>query len=68
MVGNEPYARAPDTDDIEWPTPVEGDADPDPLFSSRRDYVEQVDRFKRHQNKPVPLPDPIMAAARRSGA
>jgi hypothetical protein len=27
--------------------------DPDPLYDSTRDYVEQVDRFKRYQGKPT---------------
>jgi hypothetical protein len=47
------FARVPDVDDIEWPEPAEGDEDPDPLFDSTRDYVEQVDRFKSHQDKPT---------------
>jgi hypothetical protein len=47
-------AEAPDPGSIEWPEPVEGDDDPDPLFDSRRaSYVEQIDRYKRHQGKPI---------------
>lgn len=44
---------APDPDEIEWPEPSDGDEDPDPLFDSRRSYVEQIDRYKRHQGKLV---------------
>jgi hypothetical protein len=29
----------------------DGDEDDDPLFDSKRGYVEQVDRYKRHQGK-----------------
>ena len=38
---------------IEWPEPAFGDEDPDPLFDSNRPYVEQIDRYKRHQDKPT---------------
>jgi hypothetical protein len=31
--------------------PYDGDDDPDPLFDSTRDYVEQINRFKQHQGK-----------------
>jgi hypothetical protein len=44
---NEPYV-----DGIEAP-PFDADEDPDPLFDSRRSYIEQIDRFKRHQGKPT---------------
>jgi hypothetical protein len=43
--------RKPDLSDIEWPEPAEGDEDVDPLFCSSRDYVEQIDRYKKHQDK-----------------
>jgi hypothetical protein len=46
-------ARAPDLDAIEWPEPDEGDEDPDPLFDSIRDYIEQIDRYKEHQGRPT---------------
>jgi hypothetical protein len=46
-------ARKPDAEDYDWPEPEEGDEDPDPLFDSTRDYVEQVDRYKGHQQKPT---------------
>jgi hypothetical protein len=45
--------RAPDFDAIEWPEPAEADEYDDPLFDSTRDYVEQCDRFKQHQDKPT---------------
>jgi hypothetical protein len=40
-------------DEIECPEPIEGDEHPDPLFDSRRSYVEQVDVYKAHQGKPT---------------
>jgi hypothetical protein len=43
----------PDLDDAEWPEPAEGDEDRDPLFDSRRSYVQQIDRYKAHQGKPT---------------
>jgi hypothetical protein len=43
----------PDVDEIEWPEPNEGDEDDDPLFDSLRSYVDQIDRFKLHQQKPT---------------
>jgi hypothetical protein len=40
------------SDDFDWPEPVEIDEDDDdPLYDSTRSYVEQVDRFRRHQGK-----------------
>jgi hypothetical protein len=44
-------ANAPDLTAIPWPEPALGDEDPDPLFDSRRGYIEQIDRYKRHQGK-----------------
>jgi hypothetical protein len=37
---------------IDWPEPEEGDEDPDPLFDSTRNYMEQLDRYREHQGKP----------------
>ena len=45
--------EAPDVDNFEWPEPDDGDEDDDPLFDSTRDYVEQVDRYKQHQEKTI---------------
>jgi hypothetical protein len=45
--------QAPDPDDIDWPEADEGDEDDDPLFDSTRDYVDQIDRYKAHQDKPT---------------
>jgi hypothetical protein len=45
--------QAPEAEDYNWPEPRAGDEDPDPMFKSRRGYVEQIDRFKRHQGKPT---------------
>jgi hypothetical protein len=44
---------APHISEIEWPEPAEGDDDLDPLFDSQRSYVEQMDRYKLHQDKPT---------------
>jgi hypothetical protein len=43
--------EAPDLDEVEWPEPAEGDEDLDPLFSSKRGYVQQIDRYKKFQVK-----------------
>ena len=40
----EPEIECPDFD---------ADEDDDPLFDSTREYVEQVDRYKEHQGKPI---------------
>jgi hypothetical protein len=45
--------EAPDVDSFEWPEADDGNDDDDPLFDSTRDYVEQVDRYKEHQDKPT---------------
>ncbi len=42
--------KGPKSSEVEWPEPVV-DEDPDPLFDSTRDYVEQCNRFKQHQGK-----------------
>jgi hypothetical protein len=44
--------QAPDLDEIEWPEPGESDEVEDPLFDSTRDYVEQIDRFNEHRQRP----------------
>ena len=41
--------------DPKWPQPCEADEDPDPLYNSRRSYLEQIDRYKRHLGKPIQL-------------
>ena len=46
-------AEQPDLSQWEWPEPSQPDEDPDPLFDSRRSYLEQIDRYKRHQGKPI---------------
>jgi hypothetical protein len=43
--------EAPDPADIEWPEPEEGDEDNDPLYDSRREYLEQIERYRAHQGK-----------------
>jgi hypothetical protein len=45
--------EAPDVEDIDWPEAEEGDDDDDPLFDSKRDYVDQIARYKVHQGKSV---------------
>jgi hypothetical protein len=43
---------APDPELFDWPEPAEADEDDDdPLYDSTRGYVEQVDRFRKHQGK-----------------
>jgi hypothetical protein len=44
---------APNIEEVSWPEPAEADEDPDPLFDSRRDYVEQIDRYKEFQDRPT---------------
>jgi hypothetical protein len=44
---------APDVGDNEWPEPADGDEDDDPLFDSTRDYVDQIDHYKEHQDRPT---------------
>jgi hypothetical protein len=46
-------AEMPDLDAVEWPVAAIGDEDPDPIFDSRRTYIEQIDRYKAHQGKPT---------------
>ena len=41
----------PDLSEVELPEPAEGDEDDDPLFDSTRDYIEQLDRYKKHQDR-----------------
>jgi hypothetical protein len=41
----------PDLSEVELPEPAEGDDDDDPLFDSTRDYVEQLDRYREHQDR-----------------
>jgi hypothetical protein len=45
-------AAAAVLDEVEWPRPQEDD-DGEALFDSRRSYVEQIDRYKQHQGKPI---------------
>jgi hypothetical protein len=45
--------RAPDLDAYDWPAAYEAHEDPDPLFDSTRDYVDQINRYKRAQGKPT---------------
>jgi hypothetical protein len=51
QIEDELSSEAPSVDEFEWPEPDEGFEDP--LFDSTRDYVEQIDRYKGHQDKPT---------------
>jgi hypothetical protein len=51
------------SDSIKEVEPFDGHEDDDPLYDSKRGYVEQVDRFKRHQGKSTTRVTPIRAAA-----
>jgi hypothetical protein len=42
-----------DLPDFDWPQPRPADEDPDPLYDSRRSYLDQIARYKRHLGKPV---------------
>jgi hypothetical protein len=59
MASNSQQERAPDLDAIDWPEPRDCREDNDPMFDSTRSYVEQVDRYKRHQGKPTTRRTPI---------
>jgi hypothetical protein len=43
----------PFLDDVDWVPEFTAEEDPDPLFDSTRSYLEQIDRYKRHQGKPT---------------
>jgi hypothetical protein len=43
----------PDSDDYEWPEPAEGEDWADPLYDSRRSYIEQNDRYARYNGKEI---------------
>jgi hypothetical protein len=43
--------EGPDADEFEWPEPAEADEDSDPLYDSTRQYLKQVERFRRHKGK-----------------
>jgi hypothetical protein len=51
-----------------WPSPVEGDEDDDPLYDSTRDYFEQLEYYKAFQGKPnlaeSSKPDPVGTPSR----
>jgi hypothetical protein len=41
------------TSEFDWPEPREADEWEDPLFDSRRGYIDQIDMYKRHQGRPT---------------
>jgi hypothetical protein len=45
--------EAPSLEEFGFPDSPDADEWEDPLFDSLRSYVEQVDRFKSHQGKPI---------------
>ena len=45
--------RAPDVDELRTNSTWLANEDPDPLFDSSREYLDQVDPFKRYQGKPT---------------
>ena len=46
-------AALPDLDAIEWPTLEEGDEGEEPLYDSRRGYLDQIAAYKQHQGRPA---------------
>jgi|SRR5450755_1028792 len=46
-------AEVPDVDDYDWPEAAGGDEDPDPMYDSTRSFMDQIDRYREHQDKPV---------------
>ena len=38
-------------DNADFPEPPDFEEDPDPLYDSSREYLEQIDRYKEHQGK-----------------
>lgn len=53
VIAEELREDEPDFSSVEWPEPAEGDKHPDLLFDSTRSYLDQIDRYKRHQGKPT---------------
>jgi hypothetical protein len=43
--------EAPYVDEFDWPELPEADEFDDPLFDSRRDYIEQADRYREHKGE-----------------
>jgi len=50
-IGAELEQNAPDTNDYPIPEAREATEIPDPLYSSERDYTEQLARYKEFQGK-----------------
>jgi hypothetical protein len=51
-IADELETEAPGVNDYDWPEPKDGDEDPDPLFDSSRNYMDQLARYRGHQGKP----------------
>ena len=45
-------AAAPDVNELDWPE-LEVDEFEDPLYNSRRSYLDQIEHYKAHQGKPT---------------
>jgi hypothetical protein len=56
LIRDDLVSESPDPAEIEWPEPAKGDEDENPMFDSTRGYVEQMDRYKEHQDKPTAGP------------
>jgi hypothetical protein len=56
-IQNDLDAQAPDVDQYDWPEPEDGDEDDDPMFDSTRSYLDQIERYKEHQDKPTEAPE-----------
>ena len=54
-ISEELDAERPDLDNYPMPEPLEGDELPDALYDSGRDYLEQLEVYKRHQGKAAHL-------------
>jgi hypothetical protein len=52
-IANELEEAAPDLDAVEWPEPEPPD-EPEPLYDSQRNYLDQVASFKAYQGKAAP--------------
>lgn len=53
QIADELEAKVAELDQIDPPEPAEADEHPEPLFDSRRTYLEQIARYKAHQGRPT---------------
>ena len=45
--------RIPTADEFEWASPTVADEGDEPLFDSKRGYLDQIERYKRHLGQPT---------------